>query len=34
MAGKQEQIIDIKYINIIGKVIAPILIFKDEYMNT
>ena len=33
MAGKQEWVTDIKYINITGKAIAFILIFKDEYIN-
>ena len=33
MAEKQKQIINIEYINIIDKVIAFILIFKDEYIN-
>ena len=33
MAGKQEQITDIKYINTVGEVITFILIFKNEYMN-
>ena len=30
---KQEQIINIKYINTADKVIAFILIFKNKYMN-
>ena len=34
VAGKQEQIIDIKYINTADKIIAFTLIFKDEYINT
>ena len=33
MTGKQEQIIDIKYINVTGEAIAPTLIFKGEYIN-
>ena len=33
MTKKQEQIIDIKCINVTNEVIAPILIFKGEYMN-
>ena len=33
MAGKQKWIIDIKCINVTGEAIAPILIFKNEYMN-
>ena len=34
MAGKQEWVIDIECINAAGEAIAPILIFKNEYMNT
>ena len=34
MAGKQKWITDIKYINVADKVIAPILIFKNKYINT
>ena len=33
VAGKQEWVIDIECINAAGKAIAPILIFKGEYMN-
>ena len=31
--GKQEWITDIECINIIDKVITPILIFKNKYIN-
>ena len=33
VAGKQEQVINIKCINAAGETIAFTLIFKDEYMN-
>ena len=33
VAGKQEWVIDIECINVAGEAIAPILIFKGEYMN-
>ena len=33
MTGKQEWVIDIECINVVDEAIAPILIFKDEYMN-
>ena len=34
MAGKQEWITDIKYINMADKTIISTLIFKDKYINT
>ena len=34
MAGKQKWVINIKYINVVGETITPILIFKNEYINT
>ena len=34
VAGKQEWITDIECINTTGEAIAPILIFKNKYMNT
>ena len=33
MTEKQEQVTDIKHINMTDEIIAPILIFKNKYIN-